>query len=62
MAVELEEGVEIEPIMNKIADALMWVEGTGEVEVDYIGLIELVPGVDGEEDDLTVLGPVMKES
>lgn len=51
VGVELEEGTLIEPIMDRIVDALQWIEGTGEVEVDYLGEIEVIP-LDPDANDI----------
>lgn len=41
VTVELEDGrMTHEQASMKLADALAWVEGTGEVNVDYLGTIE----------------------
>lgn len=44
IAVEVEKGViEADAIGNKLADALTFMEGTGQVEVSHLGVMELVP-------------------
>lgn len=35
-----EDTVDINLVANKLCDGLMWVEGVGRVEVDYLGLLE----------------------
>ena len=43
IAVEIEEGTSIEQVGNKLADAVSFMEGTGQVEVNHLGTLELVP-------------------
>lgn len=40
IAVEFDPNVtNPDEMLNKISDSLAWVEGTGKVEVDYLGII-----------------------
>lgn len=43
IAVELEKDVKIEEIANRLADGLSFIEGVGQVEVNHLGELELVP-------------------
>lgn len=40
VAVEVEVGTSIDHIKSKLTDALIWVEGVGKVDVDYMGKID----------------------
>ncbi len=44
IAVEIEKGTDLDAIGNKLADALSFTEGIGQVEVNHLGTLELVPG------------------
>lgn len=39
VGVEVEPGVSVEKLMNVIADALTWVEGTGSIDVHPMGVM-----------------------
>lgn len=41
IATEVEAGVNLEHLANKLAESIQWVEGVGEIAVDYLGEIEL---------------------
>ena len=44
VSVDVEDGAQpIEHIVGKLAEALTWVEGVGNVEVNYIGEMDVVP-------------------
>jgi hypothetical protein len=42
IAAEVEKGTDIEAIGNKLADALTFMEGIGQIEVNHLGALELV--------------------
>lgn len=42
IAAEVEKGTDIDAIGNKLADALSFMEGIGQVEVNHLGALELV--------------------
>lgn len=62
LAVDTEEDVNVEHLAHKLGDALTWVEGVGNVDVNYLGEIEIVDDVpiDAELIDGQIDGP--KES
>lgn len=39
VAVEMEEGVNMETVKNRLAEELIWMEGIGKVVVDLLGEI-----------------------
>ena len=43
VGVEMEEGVAFNQLSLKLADALSFVEGVGQVSVEYLGEIEIAP-------------------
>lgn len=43
LSVELTDGVSPEHVRLKLADALTWVEGIGDVDVDYLGEVDRYP-------------------
>ena len=44
VSVDVEDGAQpIEHITGKLAEALTWVEGVGNVEVTYIGEMDVMP-------------------
>ncbi len=70
VAVEVAEGVSVDRLLDKIADSLRFMEGTGNIEVEHLGELDVIEGMDvvvndsnpnnenPEEDDF----PPMKES
>lgn len=38
---ELTPGVDLQQVVNKLGDALQFVEGVGRIDVEYLGQIEL---------------------
>lgn len=40
VGVEVEDGVDLDYLVEKLAGALTFVEGTGKTEVEYLGLID----------------------
>ena len=43
IAVEVEEGVSLESVMEGMLEGIRWKEGVGKAEVDYFGEITFVP-------------------
>lgn len=44
LAVEMEEGTNVEAVMNKLADALTWIEGVGAIDIDHLGMVDTYDG------------------
>ena len=42
VAVEIEKGVDPQWVAQKLGDALLWSEGIGTVDVETLGIIEIV--------------------
>lgn len=54
VGVELEEGVQIDPIMNRLADSVSWIEGVGRVEIEHIGELDINKSLEEEVLDAMV--------
>lgn len=40
LSVEAEEGIDLESLSNRLADALLYIEGVGAIEVECMGQID----------------------
>lgn len=45
VAVEVEEGVDLDHLINKLSDSLRWVEGVGQVEIEHLGELDVIEGI-----------------
>lgn len=52
VAVELEEGTDVQMVMTKLADALTWVEGIGSIDIDHLGLVDTYDGPEIQEGEV----------
>ena len=77
IAVDVVEGIDPESLMDKLGDSISYMEGVGNIDIDYVGTLETIDGVqvsvnetqmvvEGEfEDESRMLnegGPSKKES
>ena len=51
-AVEIEEGVDIMEVTNKLVGSVTWMEGVGDVDCEHLGEIDVLPE---EEESLDTL-------
>ena len=59
IAVEIEDGTNIEHIADKLGEGIMWVEGVGAVDVHHLGEVDVIVGqVEDELDDDFLKGEV----
>lgn len=67
IAVEVSEGISVDLLLDKLADSLRFMEGTGNIEVEHLGELDVIEGFDvvvnpNNEEDPSSDFPPMKES
>ena len=45
VAVDVVEGMNPESIMDKLGDSISYMEGVGNIDIDYMGTLETIDGV-----------------
>lgn len=41
LAVEMADGVDVESLMNRLADALTFIDGVGTIDIDHLGQVDM---------------------